>query len=116
MNFRTSLILIDLYSACGIIGNEVFEMLLSDSYRTEEKNYYRTILKNNFPRGNPIPHSDLNKDYLSRRYQDRHNYNRATKMPFKGLQKRCNQDFRNFVKQRKAQREQKIKDAFARKV
>jgi len=112
MNFRTSLILIDLYSACGIIGNEVFGMLLSDSYRTEEKNYYGTILKNNFPRGNPIPHSELNKDYLSRRYQDRHNYNRATKICQRGLEKRIEN---KKLKMKKAKREQGIKDAFARK-
>lgn len=106
----------DLYSSFGIINYEAFEMLLSNSYSVEEKNYYRTILKNNFPRGNPIPHSELNKDYLSRRYQDKHNYNHATKICQRGLEKRIeNKRLREEKRFKKAQKEQKIQQAFSKK-
>jgi len=116
MRISVSMLLIDLYSTIGIINYEEIDRIISGVYRTEEKNYYGTLLRNNFPRGNPIPHSNLNRDYLARTYQDRHNYNRPTKMPFKGLQKRVNQDFKNFVKQIASENEQKIEEAFDRKI
>jgi len=96
---------------------EPFDMLLSQSYRVEEKDYYRTILKNNFPRGIPDPHSDLNKNYLSRKYQDRHNYNKPTKICQKGLEKRIeNKRVKEKARIEKARTEQKIKEAFSRKI
>lgn len=117
MRIPISLILIDLYSACGMIGDEAFGIALSDSYRREEKNYYETILRNNFPRGNTIPHSDLTKDYLSRKYQDRNSYNRVTKICQKGLEKRLrNKEIKEVTKKINAENEKGIKEAFARKI
>ena len=112
MRIPISLLLIDLYSACGISGDEAVGIALSDLYRREEKNYYGTIIRNNFSINNFIPYSDLDRNYLLRRYQNRHNYNHYTKMPLNGLQKRCNNDFRNLAKQRRFEKEQKIKEAF----
>jgi hypothetical protein len=113
MRFMTELLI---YSAfCGEYY-ELFDMLISQSHRTEEKNYYETIMKSNFPRISPLPYSDLNKDYLSRKYQDRHNYNRPTKMPFNGLQKRANREFREGEIIRKEGLEKNIQKAFSRKI
>ena len=92
---------------------ELFETLLSQSYRIEEKNHYSTIIKDNFPHNHPIPYTDLSKNYLSRKYQDRNNCNRPTKICQKGLEKRIeNRD----SKMKKVQNERKIQQAFSRKI
>ena len=58
---------------------ELFDICLSQSCRIEDKNHYGTILQNNFPRGIPCPYSNLNKNYLLRKSQGRHNFNRNAK-------------------------------------
>ena len=103
-----------IFSGLGGYSYEAFERLLSDLDRIKEENYYATITKRNFPRGVPCPHSDLNKNYLLRRQQDRYNHNHSTKMPLNGLQKKMNNDTRETKKQIKAYKEKKIKEAFAR--
>jgi hypothetical protein len=113
MRFINSLMILSAF--CGEYY-ELFEMFLSQSYRVGEKNYYDTIMKSNFPRTSPLPYSDLSKNYLAKKYQDRHNYNRPTKMPFNGLQKKANRGFRESKIIMKDYKEQKIKEAFARKI
>lgn len=110
MRIPVSVILLDLYSSCGILGEEAFD-ILSDLRRTEEKNHYGTILKTNFQQGSPINYSQ-NRSYI-RKYQDRQNHNRPTKICERGLEKRiANQK----LKMQKVQKEEKIKEAFARKI
>ena len=116
MRTSVSIMLMDLYAVMGAISYEALDIVCEDLRRTEKKDYYRTIIKNNFPRGNPIPYSVSTKNYLLRKYQDRQNYNRPTKIPFRGLQKIVNQNLRNEIKQRKAENEKGIKKAFARKI
>ena len=105
MVISATLLLFDLYSAYGMISHEAFSIILSESYRVEEKNNYRIILGNNFPGGNPTPHYVLNKDYLSRKYQDRHNYNCPTKIYQRGLEVRIKN---KQIKLEKARREERI--------
>ncbi len=116
MRIPISIILVDLYSATGIHSHEEIDIILSESYRIEEKNHYGTILRENFLRENPISYSGLNKEYLSRRYQNRHSINHPTKIPFNGLQRKINQELKREIKQRKTENEKKIKEAFARKI
>jgi hypothetical protein len=92
---------------------DLFEML--ESYRISDDEKSLRAVKSNFPRDSPLPYFNLDKNYLLRKYQDRHNHNHLTNMPFNGLQKRVNREFREDIKQRKAQKEQKIKEAFKRK-
>jgi hypothetical protein len=112
MRLMNYIIELSIFSGLGGDSYNAFEILLSDLDRRKEEHYYATIIKNNFPRGNPCPHSDLTKYYLSRQYQDRHNYSRPTKMPFNGLQKRANREFRESEIVAKVREEQKIKEAF----
>lgn len=67
---------------------DIWSMILSNSYRIEEKNYYGTIIKNSFPRGNPCPYPTIKLDGLIRRHQDRQNYNRPTNISQRGLELR----------------------------
>lgn len=108
----------ELYLICRAFNggyDQLLDMLLQD-YRIEEKNHYGTILRDNFPRGIPSLYSELNKEYLSRRYQNRHSINHPTKIPFNGLQRKINQELKREIKQRKAENEKKIQEAFARKI
>ena len=89
------------------INYDIFGIRSPKISRTEE---------NNFSKNNYFPHSDLNKDYLLRRHQDRHNFNHSAKRPYSGLQKRVNREVRNEITQRKAQNEKKIQQAFSRKI
>lgn len=104
----------ELYLICRAFNggyDQLLDMLLQD-YRIEEKNHYGTILRDNFPRGIPSLYSELNKEYLSRRYQNRHSINHPTKIPFNGLQRKINQELKREIKQRKAENEKGIRDAF----
>ena len=114
MRTSVSIMLMDLYAVMGAISYEALGIVCEDLRRTEEKNYYRTIIKNNFQQRDQINYSP-NRDYI-RKYQDRQNYNRPTKMPFRGLQKIVNQNLRKEIKQIKAKNEKSIKEAFARKI
>ena len=93
---------------------ELFDIL--KSYRISDDEKSMRAMKSNFPRDSPLPYSDLDRNYLLRKYQDRHNYNRPTQMPFNGLQKRADRGFRESRIVAKVREEQKIKKAFSRKI
>ena len=112
MRIPVSVILFDLYSSCGILGEEAFD-ILSDLRRTEEKNHYGTILRENFPRGIPSLYSNLNKNYLVRRNQARYNFNKSTENFRKGLEKRVERkEIKEIRVLNKMLKEEKIKYAF----
>ncbi|VVB83039.1 Uncharacterised protein [uncultured archaeon] len=89
---------------------DVFDIL--ESYRIKDDEKSLRAVKSNFPRDSPIPYLNLDRSYLLRKYQDRHNYNRATKICQKGLEVRLKN---KEIKRKKAQREKGIKDSFSRK-
>jgi hypothetical protein len=94
---------------------EEFEMLLSQDIRFAEKNHFSTFMRGNFPKNSPIPYSDLSGNYLVKRYQDRHNYNKPTKICQKGLEKRIeNKRIKEMKRTERIIKEQKIKKAFKR--
>ncbi len=107
MNLLSFSLYASVFSKFFDINYDIFDRRKSDIYRRGE---------NNFSGNNPSLYSDLNKGYLLRIHQDRHNFNHPVKRPYSGLQKRVNREFRNEITQRKAQNEKKIQQAFSRKI
>jgi hypothetical protein len=93
---------------------ELFDLL--ESYRINEDEKSERAVKSNFPRNSPTPYSGLDRSYLLRRHQERHGYNQGTKMPFNGLQKRANREFRESKIVTKVREERNIQQAFSRKI
>jgi hypothetical protein len=104
---------IDLFSAFGITDYSAFEKAFSYFRRTEERNHYKTILRDSFPRGLPCSHPCTTKEYLLREHPNRNGYNRQTKISQRGLQTRIN---REAIETKRIEREQKIKFAFSREI
>lgn len=81
------------------------------------RNYSSTIIeteiKSNPPQNNFYPGFYADKSYLLRQCQDRHAFNRRTKISARGLEIRLkNQKIKN----EKAEREKSIQECFSRKI
>jgi hypothetical protein len=55
------------------------------------------------------------RDFL-RRCQERNGYCKHTEMPYHGLERASNREFRNYVKTRRAEKEERIQKAFSREI